>query len=372
MLSEEHKKLLEKVEKERLSEDAFDLPKMRREQHDLVVQKLPERNYGHFTEYILTKSNVRIHQTQNEKIRRIERLPKYIRDISKTNHLPLYQLDEAIRFTSYGEYATNGIDRISEDHPLFKLGMILTRKENEKLAVERYMVYYPMVEPLTVEAYVISLTDGTGKELADGSIRSAVIKASMELRDEVRHKREGQLNRVMGYLDKTFKKQIDDLIERRDKYEQENEDNRNSALINQMDVNLIDLEMRKERRLSLVERQKNIGMKPPKRLIQLEVVPRGKPGRVFSIDYKIIIEEYERQNGRGNLKMFNPLALVDFYSERYNGKPRYIIVTEDEFYWPSEEYYEDLHEIADQVYIYVVRDKKVIEERKLDQLLLVD
>lgn len=103
--SEEHKKLLEEVERERLSEDVFDLPKMRREQNDLIVEKLPERNFGLFTEYILKKCKVRIHQTQNEKIKRIERLPKYIRDISKTNKLPLYQMEDAIRFTSFRGYA---------------------------------------------------------------------------------------------------------------------------------------------------------------------------------------------------------------------------------------------------------------------------
>lgn len=405
-LSEEHKKLLEEVERERLSEDIFDLPKMRREQHDLVVRKLPERNFGVFTEHILKKCNVRIHQTQNEKIKRIERLPKYIRDISKTNRLPLYQLEDAIRFTSFRGYVKEGIDIISEDHPLFKLGMILTRKENEKLAIDRYMVYCPVSEPLSIEVYLNSVTDGTGNELANelillgkrqddslirldpywlfqqefvgelttlseslnSSFRSAAVKVAMDLRDQVRQKREEQLDRVSSYLDKTFKKQIDDLIERRGKYERENEENRNGALINQVDANLIDVEMRKERRLALVQRQKNIGMKPPKRIAQLEVIPRGKSQRLISVDYKDIIQDYERQNGRANIKTFNPYSLVDFYSERFNGEARFIIISDDEMYWPSEEYSEDLKEIEDRTYIYVVKDGTVKEERKLTDL----
>ncbi|MGQ7890675.1 DEAD/DEAH box helicase [Paenibacillus sp. WC2504] len=408
-LSEEHKKLLEDVERERLSEDAFDLPKMRREQHDLVVKKLPERNYGPFTEHILKKCNVRIHQTQNEKIKRIERLPKYIRDISKTNRLPLYQLEEAIRFTSFRGYEKEGIDIISEDHPLFKLGMILTRKENEKLAIDRYLIYCPISEPLSVEVYLNSVTDGTGNELGnelillgkrqndslirldhfwlfqqefigelttlseslDSSIRSAAVKAAMDLRDQVRQKREGQLDRVSSYLDKTFKKQIDDLIERRGNYERENVGNRNGALINQVDANLIDVEMRKERRLALVQRQKNIAMKPPKRIVQLEIVPRGKTQRVISVDYKELIQDYERQNGRGNIKTFDPFSLVDFYSERFNGEPRFIIITDDELYWPSEDYIEDLKEIDDFTYIYVVKDGRVKEERKIQSTYLI-
>ncbi|AIQ22012.1 helicase-related protein [Paenibacillus sp. FSL H7-0737] len=408
-LSEEHKKLLEEVEKERLSDDIFDLPKMRREQHDMTVKKLPARNYGPFTEHILKKCNVRIHQTQNEKVKRIERLPKYIRDISKNNRLPLYQLEEAIRFTSFQDYVKEGIDIISEDHPLCKLGMILTRRENEKMALERFMVYYPVNEPLSVEVYLNSITDGTGSELADeliflakrqdesllrldqywlfqegfvgeltalselidSSFRTAAVKTAMELRDEVRSKREAQLNRVMSYLDKTFKKQIDDLIEKRTKYEQENKENKNGALINQVDANLIDVEMRKERRLALVQRQKNIGMKPPKRIAQLEIVPRGKPQRVISVDYRDIIEEYERKNGRGIIRVFHPFSLVDFYSERFNGESRYIIVTNDEKYWPSEDYHEDLKEIQDKTYIYVVKSGNCIEEKKLGLIFLV-
>lgn len=97
--------------------------------------------------------------------------------------------------------------------------------------------------------------------------------------------------------------------------------------------------MRKERRLALVQRQKNIGMKPPKRIAQLEVIPRGKSQRLISVDYKDIIQDYERQNGRANTKTFNPYSLVDFYSERFNGEPRFIIISDDEMYWPSEEFF---------------------------------
>lgn len=46
-------------------------------------------------------------------------------------------------------------------------------------------------------------------------------------------------------------------------YQQENIDNRNSALINQMNAKLIDLDMKKEERLGLINFQKNVAMKPP-------------------------------------------------------------------------------------------------------------
>ncbi|MBT2285839.1 hypothetical protein J7E78_20045 [Paenibacillus polymyxa] len=170
-------------------------------------------------------------------------------------------------------------------------------------------------------------------------------------------------------MDKTFKKQIDDLIERRGIYEQDNDDNRNGALIKQVDANLIDVEMRKERRLSLVQRQKNIGMKPPKRIAQLEVIPRGRSQRIICVDYVDIIQDYERQNGRGNTKIFNPFSLVDFYSERFNGEPRFIIGTENQDYQPSEEYLEDLTDIVDFTYMYIIKDRTILREKKLREVI---
>ncbi|WP_435924152.1 hypothetical protein [Paenibacillus sp. DYY-L-2] len=109
-------------------------------------------------------------------------------------------------------------------------------------------------------------------------------------------------------------------------------------------------------------------MKPPKRIVQLEVIPRGISQGLISVDYKDMIQDYERQNGRANIKAFHPYSLVDFYSERFNGEPRFIIISDDEMYWPSEEYTEDLKEIEDRTYIYVVKDGTVKEERKLTDL----
>lgn len=142
-------------------------------------------------------------------------------------------------------------------------------------------------------------------------------------------------------------------------------------MINQLDANLIDIELRKETRLTQVERQKNITMKQPKRIMQLEVVPKGVPERLLSVDYKEIVETYERQHGRSNVKMFDPLARVDFYSERFNGEPRFIILTDNKDFFPSEEYLEDLSDIAEHTYVYYVQGNVVVDEERLARRILV-
>lgn len=111
-------------------------------------------------------------------------------------------------------------------------------------------------------------------------------------------------------------------------------------------------------------------MKPPKKILSLQLAPSGRSKRVMSIDYKNIVEKYEKENGRINIKMFDCLALVDFYSERFNGEERYIILTNDPNYMPSEEHLEDLADILNKVYIYVVKNGEIIEERAMEKELM--
>jgi hypothetical protein len=197
------------------------------------------------------------------------------------------------------------------------------------------------------------------------SIQVKAVKKTIELRKLIKNKREQQLDKVSGYLQRTFKKQIDEIIDKRQQYELENVENKNSALINQMNANLIDTEVRRDERLMLVERQRNIGMEPPKLLMQLELSPNGQMSRLVSTDFKEIVEQYEKENGRSNFKVYKPFALVDFYSERFNGEPRFIIVTNQHHYSLSEDHIEDLGDILDKVYIYVVENGDVIVERAM-------
>jgi hypothetical protein len=139
-----------------------------------------------------------------------------------------------------------------------------------------------------------------------------------------------------------------------------------------MNANLIDIEVRKEERLSEVERQRNIVMKPPKKAAQLELYPDGTAARVFPSDYFDLIEKYELQNGRSGLKMFDAFALVDFYSERYNGEPRFIIVKDQPDIIFSREYMEDLRHIVDFVYVYFFdKDQNITEYAVKENWLLL-
>src|SRR5690606_32004287 len=170
------------------------------------------------------------------------------------------------------------------------------------------------------------------------------------------------------YLEKAFKAQYDEAYDKLVAYQKNNMDQRNLALINQMNAKLADIERRRERRLQEIERQKKVLMKPPQQIVQLELIPNGNAYRVFPGDYRRVIEEYEKANGRYNVKMFKAFGLVDFYSERFNGEPRYIIVTEYEDFNLAEDYAEDLREIIHQSYLYVVRSGRVIKEVNMEEL----
>lgn len=401
-ISEEHQRLLNFFEEERVAEQAFDLPTMRREQHDIKIKRLPQRGYVAFVEYIYKKNNIRIYDSFENKIHRIDRFPKFIRETSRKINLRLEQKGDSIKFTGYKEHESEDVVLLNVDHELVKLAMHLSKKEVEQQSIKRFSLSYPVSEHLSVSVYSTIITDGTGVELVKDilflaqrengevikldhfwlfqtfsgtvmefenrdypNIQREVIKATLELRNQGKKQRENQLNKVSDYLIKTFKEQVDDIIDKRILYEQENVDNKNRALINQMNAHLIDTETRRDERLLLIERQRNIGMQPPKLIMQLELTPSLQSSRLISVDYKGIVEQHEKQNGRGNFKAFNSFALVDFYSERFNGEHRFIIVTEKDNYLPSEDHLEDLRDNLEKVYIYVIRNGLVVKERAI-------
>lgn len=65
-----------------------------------------------------------------------------------------------------------------------------------------------------------------------------------------------KLDKLLVFLEKSFNEQYRNTLEKLEKYQQENIENRNSALINQMNAHLIDLDMKKEERLNIIRRQK--------------------------------------------------------------------------------------------------------------------
>jgi superfamily II DNA or RNA helicase len=399
-LSEEHKRLLEIYQEENLSNTVLELTSLRKEQYELMVKHIPVRCYADFCTTIFNKKKIRLQVTNEGNVTRIDRLPKFIRDFAKKNKIVLNESAEAYKYTGFSEHEAEDVALIDQSHSLFKLGLELTRVETEKIALKRYMISYPCKETMALYVYNLAVADGTGKELnnqlvyvalrssgklevldpywmfqtefkgdctlineySDEAVLPYVYKVAADLKAKIKEKREKQLEKVSGFLTKTFRLQYNEVLEKLTAYQQDNQGNKNGILINQMNANLIDIEVRKEERLSEVERQRNIVLKPPKKVAQFELYPDGTATRVFPSDYFDLIEKYEHQHGRSGLKMFEAFALVDFYSERFNGEPRFILVREKKNIFFSREYIEDLRNIMDYTYVYYVdKDQSVSE-----------
>ncbi|SLK50046.1 helicase domain-containing protein [Mycobacteroides abscessus subsp. abscessus] len=396
-LSEENKKLLKLIEEERMVEDKIDLSELRRQKNDWIVERIPKRSYTDFTSYILEKKRVRINKSKDEKIMRIERLPKFIRE-----QMPELQEEQvqSYRFTNSIYAVSEDVPLISDIHPLFHIGLQLMKKELEGRSWKHYILNANLPEKLHIEIYQITITDGTGKDIDKHFIHlakresgeiitlnsnwvfmndfidhdftvqdqgqnecgSEILKQAITIRQEVLSNREKQLNKMHSFLEKSFNQQYRDTLGKLETYQQENIDNRNSALINQMNAKLIDLDMKKEERLGLINRQKNVSMKPPRKVLSLEVNPIGESKRVIASDYYDAVVNYEKENGRLNVKQYDNLGLIDFSSERFNGEERYIVLTSDPFFKLSDRDLEDLHDVLDKLNIYVVKEGEVLNE----------
>jgi superfamily II DNA or RNA helicase len=400
VLSEENRKLLDIAKKEQLDPDAIDLPNLRREHHYLLLNRISNRSYELFVERALNMKRVRVYESNDVKVKRIERLPKFVRDFARKQKIDIKSTDESYRFTGYSDYEDNEVQLVTSDHPLFKISLELSKQEQEKKVLGYYQLLYPTYEPLMIQVFRISIGDGTGNELSNqliylakrtngevieldhywlfgekfvgellalpeplnSSLFAIALKTATVVKNRIQSKRLVQLNKVSSFLHKSFETQKQDTLAKIDEYQRDNADNHNSALINQMNARLIDLESRSENRLNEVERQKNIYIKPPKLLAQMELLPNGQALRVFPKDYQDVIEQYEHSQGRKNITMMNAFGLVDFYSERINGEPRFIIISNQKEPKLSEDYLEDLKELRGKVFVYVVADGQVLDE----------
>src|SRR5699024_5823056 len=331
--------------------------------------------------------------------------PKFIRD--QIPEIDENQI-ESYRFTNSLEAATEDVPIINESHPLLNVGLQLMKQETEGFSWKHYKIRTNVPERLHLELYEITVVDGTGKILESHMIHlgkrdtgevitlepnwifnnqfeeidiqeeivgnqqciTEIMEKSVEILDRLYGKREKQLKKIYTLLEKSFNQQYREALKRLDQYQQENVDNRNSALINQMNAKLMDLDIKKEERLELVNQQKNISLKPPKLVISLDAVPTGECQRVLANDYYDVVSEYERANGRLNVKQYNNLGLIDFPSERFNGEQRFIVLTIDPGFTFSENELEDLGDILEMVYVYVVDGGEVRDERKILERLL--
>ena len=95
----------------------------------------------------------------------------------------------------------------------------------------------------------------------------------MRSKSVISNKRDPQSEKTSSFLRASFQRQYEDTLERLQRYQRENVDNKNAALINQMQANLVDIEIRRDERLAEVARQGNVLVKPPKCIGQIELYP---------------------------------------------------------------------------------------------------
>lgn len=158
------------------------------------------------------------------------------------------------------------------DHPLCPLAMALIADEEEGTPSQSLSLFYPTTEVLNVELYEMSVVDGTGRELTrewlsigrrasggivalDGqwvwqgtwdhpqewaglldSLQLAALRIAQRRVYELCADREELLNKKAQFLQRAFDAQYDQAAKRLEEYHRTNVDNRNSALINQVNA----------------------------------------------------------------------------------------------------------------------------------------
>lgn len=400
-LSEEHAKLIQLTKDESLEDNCFDLAQMRSNQNLLKLNVISSRVYTDFVNETLTTKNVKV--TKSGSIYRIDRLPKSIRDFARKK-LNIGFSDSNIKYTNeeenLAEPQSENIEIMQNEHPLFKLAMSLTESELEKIAMQKVEVQYPTFEKIDIEVYEISIVDGRGREILSellyvatnekneifevdpyfmqyinmdfrvrmeseqkNNLTSYAIKYIQEKLLIERNIKSKKLDKKSEFLRRTFEAQYKDTIERLSKYRATNVENNNSALINQMNSRLIEIEEKKEMRMAEINRERTIQMRPPKNVLKITLLPDTSINKRIIINkYKDLIYQYEKEQGRTNIKMQRQFGLVDFYSETQDGKPRYIILIDDLSFRFAYVHKQDLQNIREELVVYYIKDNKSIVE----------
>lgn len=404
-LSEEHKRLLELAKQERMDEQSFDLPGMRRSYQELSINSLPVRVYGEFVVKQIEQTRIRLHISNDGAVGRIDRFPKNIRDLARKRRL-LFKTDESIRFAIKPMKEKEEVPLLQNDHPLYKLVLELSGGEIQQVSIPIWCIKAPVTEPLRVELNQVSIVDGTGRELEqslmflgkretgewievdsyclfndnfemigtniteDQSFKREAIMQARKVLHQVQMKRDDYVNKKSIYLRKSFDEQMNTLQNRLLEYEKNNFDNKNSALINQTYSQIEDLEERSQERLDDIERERSIQLQPIKRLAQLHLEPiQQNNGRVIPHDVSALVKEYEYEHGRLNIQPRKAFGLIDFTSESTNEENRFIIATNSLSELTKNINTADYESFKNLVYIYVLEDEKVKKEIKLTNIL---
>ncbi|WP_428912069.1 DEAD/DEAH box helicase [Niallia sp. Krafla_26] len=402
-LSEEHKRLLELANQERMDEQSFDLPGMRRAYQELSINSLPSRVYGEFVVTQFEETRIRLHLSSDETTGRIDRFPKNIRELTKKRRIPL-KMDESIRFALDPRKETEETPLLQNDHPLYKLALELGGTEIQQVSIPVCRVKANVNERVTVELDQVSIVDGTGRELErslmllgkresgewiqidpyclftepfevidtdgteDSTFKREAIMQARRLLQGVQMKRDDYVNKKSVYLRKSFDEQMITLQNRLFQYEQTNIDYKNSALINQTYTQIEDLEERSRERLDDIERERSIQLQPIKQIAQMILEPIAQIGRIIPDDVFKLVKEYEYQHGRLNIQKRDAFGLVDFTSEGTKGETRFIIVTDSLPELLQNLRHEDYLGIEKLVYIYVIENNEIREENSLKLL----
>ncbi|WP_163530745.1 DEAD/DEAH box helicase [Halobacillus ihumii] len=403
-LSEEHERLLELAKNERLNEN-FDLPGSKRSFDKVSIHSIPRRFYGHFALQGLENTRTRVSVSGDKSTARIDRFPKRIRDFARGRKL-MCNFDESIRFALTTNSETTQLSMLQNDSPVFNIIMQLTSKEMQQAVLPFYVVQAAVPEDLIIELNQVTIVDGNGRELEqqlmltgkrengdfvqvspyflfhqslevegtvvqeDQDIKRYVIKDARNLLKTIQRKREDYANRKRVFLRKSFEEQIETLQQRLEKYQRENVERKNSALINQTYAQIDEIEDRGKERLNEIDRERSIQLKPVKRIAQFKVLSNGvSNGRILPEDFLSLIEKYELENGRLNVQVQPAFGIVDFISEEVDGENKLVVVTDDLYQFKQQLVLEDYGDIAERVYVYEVMQHGIIEH-KLDQGLM--
>lgn len=163
-LSDEHKRLLELAKQERLDDSSFDLSGARRAYQEISINSMPPRVYGEFAVKQFETSRIKLNFSHDNKIVRIDRFPKNIRELIKRKKYVL-RTDESLRFALNTSKQTEDVSLIANDHPVQKLAMELASQELQQVALPICNVKANVSEPLTIELSRVSVVDGNSREL---------------------------------------------------------------------------------------------------------------------------------------------------------------------------------------------------------------
>src|SRR5699024_1128561 len=79
-LSDEHKELIQTMKKMQFDSDVIDISTMKQSQFDIEINKVPIRMYVELMDHAFISSNVKVFNSHENHVKRIERFPKLIRD----------------------------------------------------------------------------------------------------------------------------------------------------------------------------------------------------------------------------------------------------------------------------------------------------